>query len=430
MLRSLAAWICLLAYTAAVDITFMKGDDCSAYGVFGATQIPSVTCYDITIGTQEVHRSVDVRNFSPEQVVRFFSDVKCSNELFSTADDECYSTRDVAAFTVQNITETRTNQKSQTSSDESSTTEVSLYGTTKLSSYEGLEFTPGVARIPFSNPTIALATRATAASLSFALGVLGCYSLAAGVTPLGVIGCVGPFIVSILVWVSHFFRDTRTVGHVDAALGTITNVYHNGANVRRDIDSATAQYVHAMMDASGGHASHNGLHMKRDFGQGEQTSPIYELVNPGTNDTYFMSAFWHEESGSFVHHIALAESTVPDSQENSNDKRQDNYLDIRWSQNGMDFSFCPRNPGASTSILGKPIEDLYDVFYQEFKCTVDEKRLGEDQQLLVDIYNDASQIVGEVHITPYQDGGPVTNNKYVITECSQVRGALNQQCIA
>lgn len=401
----------LLALPAlAVDVAFMQGEACSGQPLYGMKGLDAVTCYDIT--DDVAPRSVDFRNLAAQQKVRLFSDTECTQKLYSTTSKACYivSGDNIAAFTVTNTTNAPQVGEYEEFQSKEMTKDVVEYGV-KLSNYKGMEAAPFSSNIRYSNSFIGASAIGTASGLSFASGVAGCYSAVAGGGPLSIFSCIAGPIATILSWVGYYSL-ARAGEHIQ-----------DNINWPLELDDRNFAFMHSVMNVTGSQAVHTGKLMHRTLSTGDHVSPIYELTG-GDGINYHFSAFYDDETGSFVHHIA------PEHEIQLDKRAGPGYNNVRYSSGGMDFSFCKRSPSSSKAVYyQRSMQQLYNIYYKDLKCLVAPNDLKNNEQLLVDMYNGNSVLVGEVHIAPYKKSGPVNNNRYVINQCSQRKAYMTPSCI-
>lgn len=409
----------------AVDIAFMQGEACTLSALYGIRNVTAVTCYDLTQNSKNAS-SVDLRNFEKHQRVRFFSDSKCTTELQGVSETSCFTPlRDesIAAFTISYDVPDKRNLASADSSTDLVAEPV------KLGGYSDLEYNTLSTDLRYSRATIGVSALVTASTLSFVNAVLSCKSAVSTPGPLTLFACIASIVATILSWsgvylirsAANNFRD-----HVSGTMGQVddSNTYHNGR--RSLINARNFDFMHSTMNATGSPATYSGLLMSRNFSSGEQLSPIYELAQED-GSVFHLTSFHDDASGERMFHLAPSQAV------HAIEKRDTGpgYNNVRWSANGIDFSYCRYGQSYSRSVYeGKSTDQLYQTFYDELSCYFGgSSELQNSNQLLVDMYNGDRVIVGEINMAPYKDGGPVNNNAYVINQCSTRTGDYDQSCV-
>lgn len=324
MTRSFAALALLSGAASAVDLTFMDTKGCSGQPLFGKQALTNISCHDVDGNHAE---SVHMQNFGPNEVIQFFSDAECKNEIYSSADSTCYTQSEgaVAAFRIS------VDGSHEKRAEDVTTTDLVEYGV-KLSDYTGLTAVPTSVDLRYSNFFIGASALALSNAVTISALAVGCYSAITGGGGIGIYGCVAGPIATILSYVAYHFlarAGQHIENNINMASGTINDALHN----KRDlIDSGNHEYLHTAMNVTGSPAVFAG-HTKRDLGTGEQTSPVYEIDN-GDGNVYHFSVYTDEETGAFIHHVQ------PRGQVESHEKRAPGYKNIRWNSGGLDFTFC------------------------------------------------------------------------------------------
>ncbi|GAB7361363.1 hypothetical protein MBLNU230_g1419t1 [Neophaeotheca triangularis] len=415
--RSLA--VLFLPVASCVNVTFYDGNNCSGYRLYGGSIDKALPCYDLS--DYAVSNSSSLENLAPGQVVHFYSDAACENEVYKAEQEVCHvHTRfDVASFKIAMSEPTGPEADGRIAV---TTTDLAVY---KMDTYEGEGTVAPVVRIPLSTYFFAYY------GLEVLTGAVTLYSVASTCygarfgDPKSIFDCI----VSPVSTVLAYFLGKRlqnniqvqTRGRLDAAQGTVTNVKRGLLE-----EAADHEYLTAFLNGTDTTPRHVG-YTTHDLGNGEQTSPVYEFANLGTGEPMHMAAFWHAGSESYVHrmyhpHAAEAEEAAKDELS----KRQGpGYLSLRYNSGGLEFQACNYNTAADRSVFqGLGINDHYSKIYEDLTCLFDPTSYQDDAGFYFDVYNGQRNVVSGIKIRAFDDNRGGIANLNCDFPTSQ-----NQQCL-
>ena len=298
MLAAALTFFLLHSLCYAVNLTFFEGKGCSEQPLYIGTVAHSLLCQPVSDHAQINSTAVD--SFAFGQHVYFYADTDCQQEVYNTGSDVCYlhANTNVAAIRVAS-------PEHRTSVADVSTTELVPYvmqdlsGNTDVSSFQ---------RIPLSDFFIAYALDIGAGTITFGLLGLSCYAATDG-SALSITGCILGPIATGLSFAARYFKGRAGAtmrAQANVRTGTISNI--NTPRKRDLIDAVNFDYLSDAMNLTGASGSHVGL-MNHDLGNGEQTSPVYE-VTAEDGRPYHIAAFYSEESDAFIHRIYEAQHAV------------------------------------------------------------------------------------------------------------------------
>ncbi|KAI7359742.1 hypothetical protein KC354_g9267 [Hortaea werneckii] len=369
MLAAALTFFLLHSLCYAVNLTFFEGKGCSEQPLY------------------------IVDSFAFGQHVYFYADTDCQQEVYNTGSDVCYlhANTNVAAIRVAS-------PEHRTSVADVSTTELVPYvmqdlsGNTDVSSFQ---------RIPLSDFFIAYALDIGAGTITFGLLGLSCYAATDG-SALSITGCILRPIATGLSFAAGYFKGRAGAtmrAQANVRTGTISNI--NTPRKRDLIDAVNFDYLSDAMNLTGASGSHVGL-MNHDLGNGEQTSPVYE-VTAEDGRPYHIAAFYSEESDAFIHRIYEAQHAV------LNKRAGPGYLGVRWNKGGYDLAICNYNAAADTSDFDN--KDLNDLYNQT--------------SIYFEILNGNRNLIAGIEIVPFsgQSGGAISPLR-----CSKAT-TQNQACV-
>ena len=148
-----------------LDLTFASDVNCTGQAEFGRRDLPTISCYNLTTSTPT--KSVILTNLVPGDIVSFFSDAECQDELYSASSDTCYTEPNGQSMSFQ----VKTNDKLESTA---SSTDVVQYPI-KLTDYTALsQSSPYSIDINYSVFYTGVAVSAVAGGLAISAIATGC----------------------------------------------------------------------------------------------------------------------------------------------------------------------------------------------------------------------------------------------------------------
>jgi hypothetical protein len=160
----LSTALLLLGTAHAVNVTFHENKGCSGQPLFGDVIDGTLGCYDLSSSAPTNSTSFDA--FQPGQVIHFYSDAACKNQVYQSAEDKCYlHTRTEVNSVRVSTSDSKDAGDDDQSKSGSTTTDLEVY---QMQDYSNVTDISTYVRIPYSNFFIAVGLGAIGYGISFA----------------------------------------------------------------------------------------------------------------------------------------------------------------------------------------------------------------------------------------------------------------------